>query len=207
MRVSSDASWGKMPLRRTSLPGSAVSSWSVASISASSFKVSTGGPLSRNASERSPSVLVVTACTARVRVRVSGLYCKPITRRTAPVAESTRTIPPLSRRGEFGKEVIVAEVVTGDPKTLRRQWPGGWQRRRRLTGMRAIGDWDNPLRPARHDQTHKLQGRPGSWPLLDHHMPYPSPTRHERCAGVGMRRVADDRGEPARGARRGGGVR
>jgi hypothetical protein len=49
------------------------SSWSVASISASTLKVSVGGPLSLSASLRSAFSLPIPL-TWSVRVRVSGLY-------------------------------------------------------------------------------------------------------------------------------------
>src|SRR5262249_48787382 len=72
--------------------------------SASSLIVSTGGPVRRKASERSPPSLMDLIC--KLRFRVSGLYCSTMMRCTAPLEGSIRTMPPLSKRGEFGKVVI-----------------------------------------------------------------------------------------------------
>src|SRR5438552_3679276 len=69
-------------------------------LDASSLIVSTGGPFSRNASDRAPSPLA--ACGASVRETVSGLYCSTMMRCTAPLSGSIRTMPPLRTRGEPG---------------------------------------------------------------------------------------------------------
>src|SRR5215831_14793723 len=90
--------------------GSPFSSWSTASISASSLKVSTGGPLSRSASERSADSPKAWIC--RVRETVSGLYWRAITVRTAPESGSTSTRPPLRTRGEPGNVVITRLLGT-----------------------------------------------------------------------------------------------
>src|SRR6185312_2361476 len=103
--VSSAASWAKMPDSVTPPFCSGNSSWSVASISASSFSVSTGGPFKRNTSERSPPS-ALTACTCNERVSESGLYCSAITRSTAELAASISTMPPLRMRGEPGKALM-----------------------------------------------------------------------------------------------------
>src|SRR5258705_3559866 len=65
---------------------------------------STGGPVNRRASDRSPPS--VSALIWKERVSVSGLYCRAITRCTTEVCGSIKTMPPLMRRGEFGKLVI-----------------------------------------------------------------------------------------------------
>src|SRR5690242_2083083 len=103
--VSSAASWAKMPDSATPPFCSGNSSWSVASISTSSFSVSTGGPFRRSTSERSPPS-ALTACTCSERVSESGLYCSAITRSTAELAASISTMPPLRMRGEPGKVLM-----------------------------------------------------------------------------------------------------
>src|SRR5215469_9244832 len=85
---------------------SATSSWSEASISASTLMVSTGGPLRRSASIRSP-LSGPTPLIWRLRVSVSGLYCKLITRRTAPVVGSSSTMPPFKSRGDPGNALMI----------------------------------------------------------------------------------------------------
>src|SRR5271163_621378 len=69
--------------------------------------VSTGGPVRRSASDRSPPSSA--AFTLSVRVTVSGLYCitmMPLGR-TAKLTGSSSTRPPLSTRGEPGKALMV----------------------------------------------------------------------------------------------------
>src|SRR5215217_4609449 len=74
------------------------SSASVASMAASMEIVSTGGPVSRNASER--SACSPKALAFRERVSRVGLYCNGITRITVPFFGSATTMPALARRGE-----------------------------------------------------------------------------------------------------------
>src|SRR5580692_8069559 len=105
MIVSIAASCGWMP---TAIAwASAISSWSVASISASSLIVSTAGPLRRSASERS-AVSPPTDFACSVREMESGLYCSVITRRIVPEAGSASTRPPLSNLGDLGKVEVMA---------------------------------------------------------------------------------------------------
>ena len=75
---SSAASCGWMPSSTASRCWLGDSSWSVASISASSLKVSIAGPFSRSASERSPPS-PPTLWAWKLRDSVSGLYCSEIT--------------------------------------------------------------------------------------------------------------------------------
>lgn len=77
----------------------------MASISASTLMVSTGGPLSRSASERSP-LSPPTPFTCKLREMVSGFYCKAMIRCTAEVVGSISTMPPLRSLGELGKVVM-----------------------------------------------------------------------------------------------------
>ena len=79
------------------------SSWSVASISTSTLIVSSGGPVSRCASERAPSPPAARGLS--VRVSVSGLYWNTITFGTG-TAGSIPTSAPLSTAGELGKVVM-----------------------------------------------------------------------------------------------------
>ncbi len=93
--ISSVASCGWIP------SGAAISSWSVASISAVNFQVSWAGPLRRSASLRSPLPLPPPAasppspadCGAMLRSRVSGLNCSTMMRWGVPWSGSTTTMP------------------------------------------------------------------------------------------------------------------
>ena len=80
-----------------------VSSWSVASISASSLFVSCGGPFSRSASSRSPGSWPMP-CGCSVRVSVSGLYWNAIELQQPPDDRVEQHQPRRGRsRGELGK--------------------------------------------------------------------------------------------------------
>src|SRR5215472_18342479 len=96
------------------------SSWSVASISASSLMTSTGGAFRRSASSLSPPSPSI-AWTCSVRLRVSGLYWRVMTRTIAAVVGSISTMPPLSRRGEPGKPVTEA-LLLARPRRPAREW-------------------------------------------------------------------------------------
>src|SRR6266487_4263463 len=72
---------------------------------ASRLMVSTGGPFKRNACDRSPDS-PPTACTASLRVNVSGLYCSAIIRCVTPLSGSSRIRPAFSNCGEFGNVLI-----------------------------------------------------------------------------------------------------
>src|SRR6266545_5869983 len=89
-----------------SVSGSSRSSWSVASISTSSLNVSTGAPLSRIASVRSPPC-PPDACACSVRVSVSGLYWKT-TMLASGLNGSMPTIAPRITFGVLdGKELLI----------------------------------------------------------------------------------------------------
>src|SRR5262245_51935012 len=95
------------------------SSWSAASISASSLMVSTGAPLRRSGSAFSPPSPPVV-CASSVRERVSGLYWKATTLGCG-LGRSKVTSAPLSSRGEFGNEDI-GHVLSVQVQSLR--WTG-----------------------------------------------------------------------------------
>src|SRR5205809_1128120 len=94
-----------MPVSTVARCWSGNSSWSAASISASSLIVSTAGPLKRKGSERCP-VSPVAAWICSERDKVSGLYCSEMIRSTRADTGSISTSPPFSTRGELGKVVI-----------------------------------------------------------------------------------------------------
>src|SRR6266511_672337 len=100
-----------------SVSGSSRSSWSVASISTSSLNVSTGAPLSRIASVRSPPC-PPDACACSVRVSVSGLYWKT-TMLASGLNGSMPTMAPFITFGALcGNELLI-----GGENHLRRSGP------------------------------------------------------------------------------------
>src|SRR6266567_386423 len=111
--VSKAASSGASPSCTVRWFRAGNSSWSVASISASSLMVSTGGPFSRSASSLSPPS-GPAPWTWSVRVSVSGLYCRTTTRCRADVSGSSRTIPPFNTRGVPGK-VLISQQPPDEP--------------------------------------------------------------------------------------------
>src|SRR5262249_37859556 len=74
--------------------------------------VSTGGPVKRSASDRSP-VSPATPLTWNDRVRVSGLYCREMILCTTALTGSISTMPPLRSLGDPGNPLIVLSPHPG----------------------------------------------------------------------------------------------
>ena len=83
------------------------SSWSVASISASSLIVSTGGPLSRSASERSPALAADALHLQRARERVGVVLQRDdaLHRRSVRVDQDDAALEQARRAGESAHEI------------------------------------------------------------------------------------------------------
>jgi len=109
--ASSTASCGAMPKFTAVALLSGNSSWSVASISASSLMLSIAGPLSRNGCERSLALSPPVPCTCSERDSASGLYCSEIMRFTCDVVASSTTRPPLRSLGLPGNELMGASAL------------------------------------------------------------------------------------------------
>ena len=97
-----------MPSATASGFASGSSSWSVASISASSLIVSIAGALQPQRLRAVAAAARAVACTCSVRVSVSGLYCSAITRSTVPVSgieldEAALEEPRRERAAHFGR--------------------------------------------------------------------------------------------------------
>src|SRR5690349_906282 len=95
--------------------------------------VSTGGPVRRSASERSPPSSA--PLILKERVRVSGLYCKTMTPLGRRVNESgsRRTIPPFKMRGDPGNALMASNLFLSPNPLI----GASWARRRRRWGQTA----------------------------------------------------------------------